>query len=131
MRNTLLTAVAIIVFGIFVGTAWATLGTGSSGTRILRPGAVMAADAATRIGQTITVEGIVREVHVSERATFIDLNGRYPYEEFTGVIFSSNADAFPNVGALEGKTVDITGTVQMYRGRPEIILASPNQIQSE
>ena len=71
------------------------------------------------------------EVHVSQRATFIDLGGRYPNEKFTGVIFTSDAGAFSNVSAYEGRTVDITGTVQLYRGRPEIVLKSPSQIRSK
>ena len=47
------------------------------------------------------------------------------------VIFSSDANAFPNIDSFECKTVDITGTVQMYPYRPEIILTSPSSIRTE
>lgn len=106
-------------------------GSDAAESRSPRPGTVAAADAAAHVGEAITVEGIVSEVHVSERATFIDLGSRYPNEEFTGVIFTSDAGAFSDVDAYEGKTVDITGSVQLYRGRPEIILTSPSQIRTE
>ena len=131
MNKTLQIAVAIIAFGVLVGAMWARFGSDAAETRPSRPGTVTAADAAAHVGETITVEGFVSEVHVSQRATFIDLDGRYPNEEFTGVIFSSDAGAFPDVDAYGGKTVDITGTVQLYRGRPEIILKSQSQIRSE
>jgi DNA/RNA endonuclease YhcR with UshA esterase domain len=131
MKKTLLIAVTIIACGILIGITWARFSSDAAESRPLRSGVVTAADAAGRIGRTVTVEGVVSEVHVSERATFIDLNGRYPNEEFTGVIFESDAGAFSDVDAYEGKTVDITGTVQLYRGRPEIILTSPSQIRTE
>jgi len=131
MNKTLSMAAAIIACGVFVGFAWSMFGSDAAETATTRPGTVTAADAAAHIGETVTVEGIVSEVHVSERATFIDLGGRYPNEEFTGVIFTSDAGAFSDVDAYEGKTVDITGTVQLYRGRPEIILTSPSQIRIE
>ena len=123
-------AAAIVAGGVVAGATWATFGSDAAPSH-RRPGVVMAADAANHIGETITVEGVVSEVHVSSKATFIDLNGRYPNEEFTGVIWSENIGAFSNVGDYEGKTVDITGTVQIYRGRPEIILRSPSQVQIE
>ena len=128
MRKTLLIAAAMIVCGALAGVSWTMLSSNAAEIAAPRPGTVTAADAASHIGQTITVEGIVSEVHVSTRATFIDLGGRYPNEEFTGVIFSSDAGAFPDVEAYEGKTVDITGTVQLYRGRPEIILRAHEQV---
>jgi DNA/RNA endonuclease YhcR with UshA esterase domain len=131
MKKTLLLAFTIVACGVLVGAMWATFGTKASEARPLPAGVVTAADAAAHVGETVTVEGIVSEVHVSERATFIDLGGRYPNEEFTGVIFTSDAGAFSNVDAYEGKTLDITGTVQLYRGRPEIILTSPSQIRIE
>ena len=41
---------------------------------------IAAADAKAHVGQTVTVEGVVSEVHTaaSGRATFIDIGGRYP-----------------------------------------------------
>ena len=130
MKKTLLLAMAIVAGGVLAGVTWGTFGSDAE-SRPLRQGVVAAADAANHIGETITVEGVVDEVHVSPKATFIDLGGRYPNEEFTGVIFNDDTGAFSNVGSYGGKTVDITGTVQMYRGRPEIILRSPSQIRAD
>jgi hypothetical protein len=88
-------------------------------------------EAQAHVGQTATVEGIVSEVHhaTSGRATFIDMGGRYPNNTFAGVIFSSDAVKFPDVDSLEGKTIDITGTIKLYNKRLEIILNDPEQIK--
>ena len=118
MKKTLLIAAALVACGVLARVSWTTFG--SDAAEAVRPGTVAAANAAAHVGETITVEGMVSEVHVSERATFIDLGGRYPNEEFTGVIFESDAGEFSDVRAYEGRTIDMTGTVQLYRGRPEI-----------
>jgi DNA/RNA endonuclease YhcR with UshA esterase domain len=90
-------------------------------------------EAKAHVGQTVTVEGVVSEVHTaaSGRATFIDMGGRYPNNTFTAVIFSGNASKFPNLDALNGKTVDVTGSVRLHNGRPEIILNDPGQIKAK
>jgi len=36
---------------------------------------------------------------------------------------------FPDVDSLEGKTIDITGTIKLYNKRLEIILNDPEQIK--
>ena len=92
--------------------------------------AIAAADAKAHVGQTVTVEGVVSEVHTaaSGRATFIDIGGRYPNNTFTAVIFSRDVS---NVDAFNGKTVDITGPVRLHNGRPEIILDDPGQIKAK
>jgi len=90
-------------------------------------------EAQAHVGQTVTVEGAVSDVHHarSGRAIFIDLGGRYPNNVFTAVIFARDAEKFPNVDALNGKTIDVTGPVQMRRGKPEIILTDPAQLKSK
>ncbi len=95
--------------------------------------AIAAADAKAHVGQTVTVEGVVSEVHTaaSGRATFIDIGGRYPNNTFTAVIFSRDVTKFSNVDALNGKTVDVTGPVRLHNGRPEIILNVPGQIKAK
>jgi len=95
--------------------------------------AIAAADAKAHVGQTVTVEGVVSEVHTaaSGRATFIDIGGRYPNNTFTAVIFSRDVTKFSNVDALNGKTVDITGPVRLHNGKPEIILNDPGQLKAK
>ena len=88
-------------------------------------------DALAHVGQTVTVEGVVSEVHTAVRSntTFIDMGGRYPNNAFTAVIFSEDASKFPDVAALNDRIVDVTGTIRLYRGNPEIILNSADQLK--
>ena len=89
------------------------------------------AAAKEHVGETVTVEGAVSEVHhaASGRATFIDMGGRYPNNAFAAVIFQSDAGKFPNVDALNGKTIDVSGRIRLYRGTPEIVLSDSGQIK--
>jgi DNA/RNA endonuclease YhcR with UshA esterase domain len=85
------------------------------------------------VGKSVTVEGAVSEVHhaASGKVTFIDMGGRYPNNTFAGVIFSDDANKFSDIDSLDGKTVDITGTIKSYQGRTEIILNDPTQIKAK
>jgi hypothetical protein len=97
-----------------------------------RPGTIPPEQAESHIGQTVTVEGVVNEVHTarSGSATFIDMGGSYPANVFTGVIFASEMEAVGDVSDLGGKTVETNGEVRMYRGKPEIVISSRNQIRT-
>jgi DNA/RNA endonuclease YhcR with UshA esterase domain len=89
--------------------------------------------AAANVGRRVTVEGAVSAVHhsASGKVTFIDIGGRYPDSAFTAVIFADDDAKFPNVDALEGKTIDVTGTVKLYQGRPEIVLNDAAQVKAK
>lgn len=90
------------------------------------------ADAKAYVGQTVTVEGAVGNVATGNSGTvFIDIGGRYPDNSFAAVIFAADRSKFPDVKTLGGKTVDITGAVSLYRGKPEIILKSADQMKTK
>jgi DNA/RNA endonuclease YhcR with UshA esterase domain len=88
-------------------------------------------DCRKHLGEIVTVEGTASEVYTATRSgvTFINMGGLHPNESFTGVIFKDDAGKFSNVHSLTGKAVDITGRVQDYRGRREIILNDPAQLK--
>ena len=91
-----------------------------------------AAAAGAHAGQSVTVEGVVSEVHTarSGKETFIDFGGPYPNQTFTAVIFAPSMSAVGDVSGLTGKTVDITGTIQTYESKPEVIITSRGQIRA-
>jgi hypothetical protein len=90
---------------------------------------IPAADAVSHAGQPATVEGTVSEVFTSRRGdTFIDMGGTYPDEAFSGVIFADEARVVGDVSGLQNKIVRLTGTIRIYRGRPEIVVTSRGQI---
>jgi len=90
------------------------------------------AEVKTHVGQPVTVEAAVSDVHTGRSGvTFIDMGGRYPDNAFVAVIFAADAAKFPNLSALEGKTVNISGPVQLYQGKPEIVLKSADQVKAK
>jgi DNA/RNA endonuclease YhcR with UshA esterase domain len=90
-------------------------------------------EAKAHVGEIVTVEGVVSEVRhaASGKVTFIDIGGRYPNNAFAAVIFAEDESKFPNVDSLEGKTVDVSGAITLYKNRPEIILNDPRQIKAK
>ena len=90
-------------------------------------------EAKNHIGQSLTVEGVVSEVHhaASGKAIFLDIGGHYPDQQFTAIIFAGDFDKFPKMDSLEGKTVDITGTVKRHQGQAEIVLTDPTQVRAK
>jgi DNA/RNA endonuclease YhcR with UshA esterase domain len=94
---------------------------------------ISANDAASHVGQSATVEGTVSEVHRarSGKATFLDIGGRYPNNAFTAVVFERSMSVVGDLSGFDGRTVDVTGTIQLYQGKPEIIVTSRDQIKAK
>jgi len=90
-------------------------------------------EAAQHVGQHITVEGVVGKVFTSKGGnTFPNFGARYPAQTFTGWIpAGTSAASDPAIQSLQGKKVKITGTIELYRGKPEIKVLSRDQITEE
>jgi hypothetical protein len=70
---------------------------------------------------------------VSKRGNaFINFGDRYPNQTFTGWIPAGTPlVSDPSLQELQGKTVKITGVIELYHGKPEIKITSNDQIVSE
>ena len=95
---------------------------------------VSAVDAAKFIGQQKTVCGTVASAHQAIRSkgqpTFLNLDKPYPHQVFTVLIWGSDRGKFEQPPeTLSGKEICVTGMIQSYRGRPEIILKDSSQIK--
>ena len=100
--------------------------------RTAAPPTIAAGDAKAHVGQTAVVQASVSAVRTGRSgATFIDMDGLYPDNRFAAVIFVDDIGKFPGVKALEGKTVSISGPVQLYQGKPEIILKTADQLKAD
>jgi hypothetical protein len=81
------------------------------------------------------VRGLVEQVSFSKKGNaFHNFGGRYPQQVFTGFI---PAQSVATVGgqkfleSLAGNPVTVTGRIEWYKGRPEIVISSPAQIVKE
>jgi DNA/RNA endonuclease YhcR with UshA esterase domain len=90
-------------------------------------------EAPTHIGQSVTVSGLVATVFVSKNGNaFINFGDKYPNQTFTGWIPAGTPLASdPSLQELQGKTVKITGVIELYHGKTEMKITSKDQIVSE
>ncbi len=68
--------------------------------------------------------------NVERTPTFLDVGGKYPHEKLTLVIFGDVRKQFKNAPETfyEGRQEWITGKIELYKNKPQIIINSPDQI---
>ncbi len=93
-------------------------------------------DAAKYMGKQATVCGQVAAVHLAQRTggapTFINFDKPNPNQTFTVLIWGIDRPKFaapPESTFTVGKRVCARGLVTDYRGKPEIVVRSPEEIR--
>ena len=82
------------------------------------------------IGETKCVSGKVVRVKAGVKGVhFIDFCEDQMVCPFTVVVFANDLKDVGDVRRLAGRTIEIRGEVQLYEGRPEIILRRISQIK--
>ena len=86
-------------------------------------------DAAKYYGQTKTVEGKIVTSNNTGKVCFLNFHKDWR-RHFTAVIFASDFKKFPAhpEDYYLNRVVRVKGLIKEYRGKPEIILKSPSQI---
>lgn len=108
----------------------ANRGQSPNGVQVAGRGCLAIRDAGLHTGENACVEGRVLRVYTSRSgATFLDFCQDYRNCPFTSVIFATDRSKFGNLGALEGRMVEILGGITTYNGRAEIIIRDPKQIR--
>jgi hypothetical protein len=97
---------------------------------------ITAEAAASHIGQTATVCGLVASARYASRSrgkpTFLNLGAPYPAQVFTAVIWGEDRDKFGQpASSYTGKRICVTGRIALYRGTPEIILRDPAMLRPD
>jgi DNA/RNA endonuclease YhcR with UshA esterase domain len=117
-------------------TLVALLGSRAAATAapLQRPAQALAAvEAARHVGRSATVCGEVVTATYASRSrgqpTFLNLDRPYPNQVFTVVIWGEDRKAFgrPEVELL-GKVICVTGRIEQYQGRPQIVAREAKQI---
>ncbi len=103
-------------------------------TSIAQQEVVNPIDAHNYIGMEKTVCGTVASaayaVRSRGRPTFLNLDQPHPDQIFTVVIWGSDRYKFKNPPEtfFKGERICVTGIIESYRGKPEIVVRSPDQI---
>lgn len=72
------------------------------------------------------MSGEVVQVRTTRRGTtFLNMGGTYPNQTFTIVSFRGDRTALKN---YRGRTISVHGTIQVYRGKPQIVIEATEQI---
>jgi DNA/RNA endonuclease YhcR with UshA esterase domain len=88
------------------------------------------------VGKTVTARGKVAGVFNANSGRML-INFEGADRDFVGMITKENADAVEAgfdgdlAKAIEGKTINITGEVKLFREKPQIEVTKPEQIKVE
>jgi len=96
-----------------------------------KPIVIKDSEAIQYVGKEVEVRGRVVSVTASPLGTtFINFGGEYPNQTFAGFIAAGSKIASKKrLSMIHGKTISITGTIELFKGKPEIIVVSPDQIK--
>ena len=92
------------------------------------PVKIGATEADQHYDQAMTVTGKVAQVTLRPSIVFINLDHPYPDSPFVAVIHSKDTNQFGDLKSLKGRSVEITGNVQNYHDKPEIVVTNRSQI---
>jgi hypothetical protein len=90
---------------------------------------ISAVETANYIGKVVSVEGFVADVYKTDKVAYLNFVEKFPKNPFSGVIFAGKFDKFGDLNVYEGKNVEITGRISVYKEKPQIILDSKDQIK--
>ena len=87
------------------------------------------------IGKELTVRGKVSDT-LKRTVILLNFEG-VENRNFVAVVKKENVDAVQAgfngdlIAAVKGKTITITGPIENYRGKPEIVISKPEQVKIE
>src|ERR1700680_3640427 len=88
-------------------------------------------EAVQYVGKIVEVRGLVVSVTTSPLGTaFINFGREYPDQTFAGFIAAgSKMTTDLRIDTLQGKVIDIIGTIELHEGKPEIEVTATDQIK--
>jgi hypothetical protein len=119
MKNLFITTLSILLF----------CSVASAQTKIA------AKDASKHIGDTVTISDKIYSTKLIENTNMVllDMGGSHPDQLLTIVIKGEDRSKFDNKPEeyYKGRNVRVTGILIDYKGKPEIIVSSPQNLKVE
>jgi hypothetical protein len=92
---------------------------------------LQALDMTIGVGETADVHGLVVQISFFKGNAFVNFGASYPRQIFIGFVPAKSVAAAggePFLRSLTGNAVTITGRIELYNGRPEIVVSEAAQI---
>ena len=93
------------------------------------PQRIKSTEANSFIGKSVILKGYIADVFMTDKVAYLNFEKKYPDNPFSGVIFEKHFSDFDDLTKYENRTVEVKGRVTKYKGKPQIILNSENQIR--
>ena len=106
----------------------ASAGAASGGAVNGSPVRIDIKDAANHVNENVIVSAKVYGFKALEGMTLVNLGAAYPDQLMTVVL---RGDAAAMAAELDGKTIQVTGKIELYRGKPEIVVRDGKMITKE
>jgi DNA/RNA endonuclease YhcR with UshA esterase domain len=91
-------------------------------------------DAAKHVGEVVTVRGTVVQVFLSKGGNaYLNFGAAFPNQTFSADVLAKQTPQLLAGGSdwltvFEGKAVVVTGKIQMYKGKPEIVITAREDV---
>jgi hypothetical protein len=99
------------------------------------PDRITPAQAKDHVGKQASVCGVVASANFANRSrgrpTFLNLDKAYPDHIFTAVIWGDDRPKFGTPETLKGRRVCVSGLVESYQGKPQVVLRDASQLRPE
>jgi DNA/RNA endonuclease YhcR with UshA esterase domain len=123
-----------IRFAFFALLIFFLVGLEVSAQKTPNPTSISIVDAKDHVGERVTICGKVEDTYynakVNGKPFMIYFGAKYPKQTFSAVIWNDdlkNFDYKPDE-YLKGKFICIIGVIKMYKGKPEMVLNTQEQI---
>jgi len=81
------------------------------------------------LGKYVVIVGKVSGVKEMDKISYINLDGAFPNQKLTLVVFVGDRKKFKiDLKNFEGEQVKVTGNITLFKGKPQIKLESEDQI---
>jgi len=81
------------------------------------------------IDKNVIVKGYVADVVIRPKVNYLNFDNKFPKQTFTAVIFPKDAGNFNDLNEYKNKNVKVKGKIELYRGKPQIIINTSEQIE--
>lgn len=117
-------SVKYFLFPLLLGAALTAPAAETNSTAVVKIGT---AEVDKHYEEMVTVTGKVAQVTFRPKVVFLNLDKPFPNSPFTAVIMKTNG--YGDLKSLENKNVEVTGKVKEFKEKPEIVIASTNDLK--